>query len=168
MYQARFRVDKEIMSEIRRIRRAAPIQVRAFVNDTLKPDVQARALTEMQKQPRQSPLPFVWSYNPAANARARRWYFANKVPKGAARKKRGRYVRTGQLVRGWKVLFDLRSATLKLTNEARGVEYVQGNRQVPSHKKTRWANADTVAEKEAARAQNQLIEFWYAMTIGER
>lgn len=165
MYRVSYHVEREVFSGVRTLRKTAPRRVHEYVNKTLKPDVEKRALSAMQKQPRQSALPFVWSHNPAANARARRWYFANKVPKG--RRGKRRYQRTGQMVAGWKVLFDLRGGTLSLRNSARGVEYVQGNRQVPSHKRTRWAVADVVVEKEARRAQDALIKFWQSMTAGK-
>lgn len=153
-------IDRDVFRELRRTYRRAPVLTSQFVRTTVKARTEATARRKLVQNPRQSPLPFIWSTNPVKQARARAWYFANKVPKGR-RGRRRRYVRTGQLVKGWIVLFDARSGTLILKNDTPGVEYVQGFKQVPSHRRTGWNVADNVALDLIARAQNDVIDYWY-------
>ena len=84
--------------------------------------------------------PFVWSRDPKKNARARRWWFANK---------RGIYQRTGALGRAWQssVTYSPAEAqiTVSVSNPAPGASYVFGAvefgyAQVPSHAATGWVN----------------------------
>jgi hypothetical protein len=105
-------------------------------------------------------LPFIWSYDPAANARARRWYFANKVPKGS---RGGRYQRTGALEAAWEVVFveDDSGAAIVLQNDEDAARYVWGNRQVPSHYLTGWQPIEDIANRERDALNLGLIEDWY-------
>lgn len=160
MIQLDIQLDRDVFTELRRTYRRAPEATSKFVRGTLKPKVENGARRKLVQNPRQSALPFIWSTNPVKQARARAWYFANRVPKGQRGRKR-RYIRTGRLVAGWIVLFDARSGTLILKNDAPGVEYVQGYKQVPSHRVTGWNVADNVAIELIERAQNDVIDFWF-------
>lgn len=80
-----------------------------------------------------------WSTNPAADARARRWWFAN-YPNGRPR--------TGQLMRQW--VFVLRGDRLVLENRSPVIGYVgsmarrlraRGGRPNPGHLRTGWPQA---------------------------
>jgi hypothetical protein len=104
-------------------------------------------------------LPFVWSYDPAANARARRWYFANKVPKGS---KGGRYQRTGALTDGLDVaLFsETDGFSAAITSAFDKFEYVIGDRQVPSHEQTPWFNLDAIVDEESILLADEVIDRW--------
>ena len=104
--------------------------------------------------------PFVWSYDPAAQGRARRWWFANKD---------GPHQRTGAMERAWDVRFVQvgDGGEIEAFNEASGVEYVYGDRQVPSHYLTGWPQADTVVAEEAQVMTDQLIEDWYFVSTGQ-
>lgn len=88
--------------------------------------------------------PFKWSDNPIANAKARRWWYANK---------RGRHQRTGRLKEAWKAEVNYTPAdqqiVVEIRNDAPGASYVYGAaefgyRQVPSHAATGWINTGTV------------------------
>lgn len=119
------------------------------------------------KAPQDLPaLPFVWSYDPAAQARARRWYFANMVPKGS---KGGRYQRTGKMEEATNVRFvtDDLGGYFLVENDADGASFVLGERQVPSHYATGWQRIDEVVEQEAALMSDQLVEDWYFVSTGQ-
>lgn len=87
--------------------------------------------------------PFVWSLDPEANARARRWFFAN-YPNG--------YERTGALAEAWDVLINIarEGLAVTITNEARAASYVYGDEegsQIPGHAETGWYESqDAVLE----------------------
>lgn len=128
----------------------------------------SKVLKELQAAPEPSPLPFVWSLNPAKQERARRWYFANKVPKGRGRGKgRGRYRRTGTLKKAWKVRANLsdRNGLLVLENDAPGAAFVYGPRQVPSHMATGWPEGEKVAFAASERLTDALIDYWFEASI---
>lgn len=112
--------------------------------------------------PRLPSLPFKWSNDPAADNRARRWYFANKV-KG---RKGGRYKRTGALGRSWQFIMETSNfaGTYRIQSLTRAAIFVQGNRQVPSHRQTGWSRAREVVEYETARLENELIETWFTIS----
>jgi len=105
-------------------------------------------------------LPFIWSYDAAAQARARRWYFANKVPKGSAG---GRYQRTGKLESEWDISFieGDNGAAMLLENDAPGAEFVWGRRQVPSHYRTGWKTIDEIVNSARDELNLGLIEDWF-------
>ena len=105
----------------------------------------------------QSALPFRWSHNPAKQARARRWYFANKVPKGS---KGGRYQRTGRMVKAFNVVGKIISggAVISIENRAKGSEFVHGARQVPSHARTGWNTVEETRRKFAPILSKRLAE----------
>lgn len=107
-------------------------------------------------------LPFVWSFDPAANARARRWYFANKVPPGS---RGGRYQRTGDLVKSFDIttLRSDDSDLIMLDTDASGAEYVVGDRQVPSHAQTPWFQIDEIALRESELLTDELIDLWFTL-----
>lgn len=112
-------------------------------------------------------LPFIWSIDPAAQNRARRWYFANKVPKGS---KGGRYKRTGALEAANEVGFTAQDngGVFDFQNPSNAFEYVYGGRQVPSHYLTGWAEIDDVLGKEAAVLRNGIIDDWFTINAGGR
>lgn len=97
--------------------------------------------------------PFVWSNNPEANARARRWFFAN-YPNG--------YTRTGDMGKAWKVGLSVTVAGFSVTvrNPADGASYVYGDdayRQIPGHAATGWFKSEDVFTDLAAQAERDLV-----------
>lgn len=106
--------------------------------------------------------PFVWSLNHAANMRARRWYFANRVPKGS---RGGTYQRTGKLVKSYEVtikLSDLEN-NIMVSNPSRGELYTLGERQIYGHQRTGWPKRDDIIADFAVDAQNIVVETWYTV-----
>lgn len=120
-----------------------------------------------ESEPPEMPtLPFVWSNNPEAQSRARRWYFANKVPRGSAG---GRYQRTGALIEAYQVVADVtdRDALITLINTAPGADYVVGDRQVPSHRATDWERLDDVVLDASIELNDRLVQTWLAISVPE-
>ncbi len=113
--------------------------------------------------PSRSPsLPFKWSNDPEADARARRWYFANKV-KG---RKGGRYRRTGGLAKSWQFIMETTNyaGAYRIQNLYRGAVFVQGFRQVPSHRLTGWSTVNEEVNFEMAALENELIGAWFTIS----
>jgi hypothetical protein len=156
--------DSDILQEIRDTVGAAPGLMAAFFKRRT-----TRARDKFRKELRAPmplpPLPFVWSLDPVKNARARGWYFANKVPKGS---RGGRYERTNTLVKA----IDIKAEFLRGYLEAQlsiyvsnpSVEYVFGNRQVPSHKAGGKPNLDEMAVRYGEALTLGIIEDWYTVT----
>jgi hypothetical protein len=162
MYSAQVFADTDVLQAISEAAAKSPRLMDTALKRQLgrfKRDV----LDVLRTEPSDSPdLPFVWSNDAAANARARRWYFANKVPRGS---RGGRYQRTGALLNAWDVQLDASDGDglLLATNDADGFDFVIGNRQVPSHADTGWYNADDELLKASERATDILIELWFTV-----
>lgn len=151
--------DSDVLEAIREDLANAPKTIQTFAEKTL-PDLIRADLKPLTTEPRQPDLPFIWSLDPVKQARARRWYFANKV-KGKARG--GRYSRTHALVNNWHVTTgSLRDGSfVSVTNDTPGLDYVQGPFQVPSHKDSGWAQYDDILLKTEEKANDLLIEAWF-------
>ena len=133
------------------------------VQRRLERTVTPHLLDELKHTPPTVKHPFVWSYDPAKNARARRWFFAH-YPKG--------YKRTGALSRSWKITFvrGKQSVSMRVTNNRKGASYVVGSLngkigQVPGHKTSGWPLAaptisfwQVAAREEAHEAVKELLE----------
>lgn len=154
MYSVSLDTDTRVFENTAEAVRRAPRTVDTYVNKTLRPNVESRALKRLQTKPRLPTHPFIWSRDPVKQARARRWYFANMVNGNGD----GRYPRTDTIIKAWSVVF--RDRTLTLTNDADGVEYVQGDKQVVSHDDSGWVRADDVVLEETVYAEEQLTQFW--------
>lgn len=102
--------------------------------------------------------------------KSRRWYFANKVPKGS---KGGSYARRGAPPLGWTTHIDFRlsNGQIIVYNPWKAAKYVYGRRahstefdqrQVPGHFNTGWgADLDVAAQLVTERATNLTIDAWY-------
>ena len=125
--------------------------------------IRSQIKADLQPPDAQPDLPFVWSYDPAAQKRARGYYFAVIVPKGS---RGGRYQRTGKMAAAWDVLFtDARdSASITLENDRPGAEYVYGDKQVLSHYLTGWSQLDEIVQRNQEALNLGLIEDWYTAT----
>lgn len=141
----------------------------ALISNAMK-ILRRRALKRLrertQDMPEQSPLPFIWSLDPKAQARARAYWFAVRVPRGS---KGGRYKRRGKaggLITKWEYLFELTrdEGSITLVNTGEGSEYVYGPRQVPSHTASGWINKDTLASEEGEWLRKEARELFY--TVG--
>jgi hypothetical protein len=162
MYSAGVFYDPDVFHAISETAKKSPgLMATAFKRQT------GRLRTSLERFLKTPPpdlpvLPFVWSLYPAANARARRWYFANKVPPGSAG---GRYDRTGELLDAWKVVINItdNGGIITASNDADGFDWVIGNRQVPSHTRTGWYIADEVLLDASEQATDILIDTWYTV-----
>jgi hypothetical protein len=154
--------DKDVLDALKADIARAPKTIAIFAEKTL-PTLIRKDLTPLVTEPRNPDLPFVWSNDPVKQARARRWYFANKV-KGRGG---GRYVRTHALVNNWRVTAggSATGSIVTVSNDTPGLEYVQGNRQVPSHKDSGWAQYDDVLLKAEKKANDLLIEAWFNVLV---
>jgi len=90
---------------------------------------------------------FKWSKNAKKNAKARRWWFANR-PESST----GYYIRTGATGRAWKTEATAKAAgaianiAVNIINPTEGASYVYGYerdgwQRVPSHETTGWLSA---------------------------
>lgn len=116
---------------------------------------------------------FVWSRNKAANARARRWWFAN-IKKGNIRTDGHNYIRSGKLQQAWTIraIVQQGKATITVENPSRGASYVYGDEnraQIPGHATTGWPSVnrqvaakrkrlDTAIEKAADSILERAVE----------
>lgn len=150
--------DEDILEAIRADIEAAPKTIQIFAEKTI-PKLLEKELKPLTTEPRQPDLPFVWSTDPVKQGRARRWYFANKVRGNRG----GRHVRTHELVRKWKVAVGaFRNGTIiSVSNDMPGLDFVQGPRQVPSHRDSGWAQYDDILLKAEEKANDTLIEGWF-------
>lgn len=127
--------------------------------------VRSQLVTALHTEPGSIPeLPFIWSYDPLKQARARRFYFG-VILKGKQRRG-GRYQRTHRLVNSWKIAYNARTGDGEITasNAAPGFDYVIGNRQVPSHTDTGWYEADNVFITYQAKLTDVLIDTFLVVT----
>lgn len=116
-------------------------------------------LKDAKLSKRQSPLPFIWSFDPDAQRRAAAWYFANMVDDNSPG---GRYKRTGKTDKATKVTgeFTETGGSVTLANERQGSEFVLGARQVPGHARAGHPTLMRVAEKWSPLLQERFSETW--------
>lgn len=137
----------------------APKEIATYVVAEI-PSVLRKAITPLTTEPRLPDLPFVWSHDPSKDAQLRRAYFKT-LPKGS---RGGRYVRTHQLVQGWKTEGQRVSggAQATVSNDAPFLDTVQGNdaNQYPSHKDSGWAQYPVVLEDAASVAIDAITVKW--------
>lgn len=152
------RYDEDVLEALAADIARAPKTIQIFAEKTI-PNLLQKELKPLTTEPRQPDLPFIWSYDPIKQARARRWYFANKVQGRGG----GRYVRTHQLVNNWKVTAgSLKNGTvIAVSNDTPGLDYVQGPRQVPSHERSGWAQYDDILLKAEQKANDVIIDAWF-------
>jgi hypothetical protein len=108
---------------------ADPKKVARMVNREITPIVERRLdrIVAEVPPPRDS-TKFVWSFNRAANLRARRWWFA-AIKRGEVNTDGRHYVRSGTIPNSWQTEIALSGDTILLTifNPAPGSEYVYGS-----------------------------------------
>lgn len=123
--------------------------------EAFRKQVERRALKVLGAYPPKRSLSrkFRWSNDPIANAKARRWFFAN-YPDG--------YSRTGELGRAWKVALSVTVAgfSMSVGNPAKAASYVYGSErydQVPGHADTGWQQSQDTFLEIAAAAEKLLL-----------
>lgn len=130
--------------------------------------LRGRLLARLKVYPKDLPeLPFIWSYDPVKQGRARRWWFAHLREIGAP--PGGRYQRTGALAEAWHVIADSSdySGILAVENDAPGAIYVQGDYQVPSHYATGWENVTDLISEFQEKASNEIADIWLTVVMPE-
>jgi hypothetical protein len=108
--------------------------------------------------------PFIWSFDAAAQARARRWWFAaiaGRIPGVKIQTSGGRYKRTGRGPKSIMVIFDRKDGIIAIEVPASGFGlYTVGPKQVPSHARTPWPNIEKEAEKAEVQFLDNAIKVW--------
>lgn len=157
-----FEFDQKAVNDIIEALQNAPRKLQQEASNRVKVAME-RAIAPLKVEPPQSPLPFIWSTDPKKQARARRWYFANKVPPGSTGE---RYKRTHGLAQGWEVdLSQFRNSILiAVSNPAeRAVKWTESIFQVPSHQASGWAQYEDVLLKAENEAFDILVDIWYEL-----
>jgi hypothetical protein len=160
-------VDAEALLMVKDTARTAPGQMKTFFERRVRRtrDLFRKEIRAPMPLP---PLPFVWSLDPAANARARAYYFAVIVPKNSHRGGGGRYPRTGELVKSVDIkaefLAAYAAAQVAIYTRNPKIEFVFGNRQVPGHKAGGKPNLDEMAERYGKLLFTGVREDWLTVT----
>lgn len=152
--------NNRVLSDLSTKIKKAPATILDVAEKTI-PSLMQRELEPLTTEPRIPTLPFIWSFDPAAQARARRYYFGVKL-KGKPRG--GRYSRTHMLVNQWKKIIVARTpneATFTTGNDMPGLDYVQGPSQVPSHNDSGWGRYDIVLPSVGDKVFNALSTKWF-------
>jgi hypothetical protein len=123
----------------------------------------------VRKTPSRFPAhPFIWSFDQAKQARARRWWFAaiaGKIPGVRIDTAGGRYRRTGRGPKSIKIFFDRPEGTITVEIPGSGFGlYTVGPRQVPSHARTGWPRVDKELEKAEVEFLDNAITVWTDIT----
>lgn len=161
MIQAKVTIEGDLLKEIRETATNAP-KTLAVAMRSVSNQVSEYALKVVQTYPEGVPtLPFIWSYDPAKQNRARRWYFANKAKGNIG----GRYQRTGGLGKAWetKAVITPLAGEIELINTSPAATYVYGPLQVPSHYLTGWQPLGDSEKQVTEFAENLLIEAWVSV-----
>jgi len=112
--------------------------------------------------------PFVWSFDAAAQGRARRWWFAaiaGKIQGVKIQTSGGRYKRTGKGPKGITVVFDRPDGAISIeVKSKRFFLYVVWPRQVPSHARTPWPNIEKEITKAEVEFLDNAIQVWADIT----
>lgn len=118
--------------------RAIPVVAQKRLRVELKTYVQPALQKDVDKVIAPYPAQRTPWGNGFGTDKSRRWYFANKVPKGS---RGGHYQRTGAIQDSWVVLINpiFADNTISIRNLRPESVYVYGPRQVPGHKKTGFA-----------------------------
>jgi hypothetical protein len=151
---------KDIIKEMRQL--ADQRTIARMVSRDIAPPIERRidAIVKQPAPPRTS-IKFVWSLNRAANARARRWWFAN-LRAGNIPTDGQHYLRSGVIENSWQneIFLDGDEVVLSFFNPADGAEYVYGSpeqTQVPGHATTGWLNyKDLLVFTDVVRSETRI------------
>jgi len=111
---------------------------------------------------------FVWSFNRAANARARRWWFW-AIAQGIVQTAGGHYRRTNKIAESWEFFATTSPDGIEIiaNNDAPGSEFLYGSqsrRQVPGHRSTGWLNLDETITLIGEGAEVDIFLAWDEFT----
>jgi hypothetical protein len=166
MFRPYARTDTRLLIERVEQVRTAPLRMVYAMTRALRV-IRPVILEDVQVSPPQSSLPFIWSYDPAAQRRARAWYYANRVDPDSAG---GRYARTGGLEEDWRVEGDYTPAggVTTIANPNPQAKWVYGMAQVPSHARTGFIRIDAVERKYARVLGDLYVRTWRSVTTQAR
>jgi hypothetical protein len=162
MYKVTVDIDLDVFDAVQQqVSQSGALMSKAFQRQVTR--VRQRLQPRFKAPDRLPALPFIWSDDPAKQRRARAYYYAVILRRRGRRG--GRYPRTGKMVAAWKFKVDLRAneGVITLTNDAPGVEYVMGFKQVPSHRITGWPNGDELAFDASQELTNVAIDTWFVV-----
>lgn len=157
--------DEKVIVDIIDDLAAAPRRLQQIVTTRVRDQLE-RDIQPLRNEPPEPDYPFIWSNNPASQARARAWWFAHL--KRTGKKNGGRYKRTHGLAQGWQVDANAfrDSIMLSVYNPAtRAVKWTQSVFQVPSHKRSGWAQYEEILLRAEERAQDSIIEAWFSVLV---
>lgn len=159
-----FTFEEKVISDIIDDLKTAPRRLQQIVQTRVVAQVE-RDILPLKTEARAPDYPFVWSNDPAKQARARAWWFAHLKRTGS---KNGSYKRTGGLVKGWTVDASLfrNSILLSVYNPAsRAVKWTQSIFQVPSHKKSGWQQFEDILLRSEEKAQDTIVDAWFDVLV---
>lgn len=119
-------------------------------------------LKRLQYKPPPPNLPFIWSYDPVLQAKARGYWYAVRVPKSS---QGGRYVRQEPgLPEQWEITtkVDDKGGVFYAENDGDGADFVYGKRQVPGH--ALWPNADKEAARISEEMSDDAVTLWFTVS----
>lgn len=137
------------------------------INSVMLPHIQGTIIRDLAVEPGPSIHPFIWSNDPTANLRARRWWFW-AINTGIIPTDGERYIRSHRLSEGWTVGVVNRNREVIITgqNERDGASYVHGNDtldQVPGHRTTGWELARDVVDRYQDETEETLEDIWFTI-----
>ena len=113
--------------------------VQTVTRRTVEEDIAPVMLPDFQQEPGAVAKPIVWT------SLKQRRYVMLQIRKGEIKS-----VRTHAISKGWKlntVQVGADMTSIQLTNDADGVDFVEGNRQQQFHKNTGWINAPDLIQE---------------------
>lgn len=160
MIRARVKTRKSTSAVMKKTALQAPRLMRAGAQVVVRRerrDIRA----DLERKVRKPRHPFIWSPVPMKQNAARRWWY-RAVRLGIVKSANGRYVRSGSILRGWKLVSNLNDfdGLITIQNNAPGAEWVVGMKQVPSHAKSGYPRIDKVAMRSRNRIDPKLRALW--------
>lgn len=146
MYRAETIQDLEPLENLVEFCEAFPGLFEDEMRGEFEREIIPSLVDELRYEPQKQPdLPFIWSPDPRKNERARRKYHA-MVNSGEIQTDGERYIRTHQTSQGWDadVLIGDGAIVLVVEHKVKGrgrdrsIQFIEGDKQVPSHKATGW------------------------------
>ncbi len=165
MIKYKLTVPDDLLASVRDLTARAEARFADRLQTQVKPQLQQSVSDTFGQYPGPVVHPFKFG-----TEKSRRWYFANKVPKGS---RGGSYARKGTPPLGWTVRIDFRlsDGEIIIYNKWSAAKYVYGRRahyptfdqrQVPGHFNTGWgADLDVAARLVQEQAVDLTIDAWY-------
>lgn len=149
------RPSPDILDEVKRLARDLPRVFPQALKQELR-GVQRQLLEALQEEPGRPKYPIRW-----ASEKQRRFVMALLRRRGTLP-----YKRSGRFVRAWKVelVAEGFDGQLVVSNDSGIEQFITGVRQQPFHKDTGWYKSADVIETYRKKADDVLIDVWFAVT----